>query len=56
MENVERMTYEELKKHKGTIIKKLELNIKEFEQWSEEFTNYGLAPYGITSNTFNNDK
>lgn len=24
-----------------------------FEQWAEEFTNYGLAPYGITSNTFN---
>ena len=24
-----------------------------FEQWSEEFTNYGLAPYGITSNIFN---
>ena len=37
MENVERMTYEELKKHKGTIIKKLELNIKEFEQWSEDW-------------------
>ncbi len=37
MENVEQMTYEELKKHEGTIIKELELKIKEFEQWSEDW-------------------